>query len=209
MCMSVLSVCIYVHCVHAGSKDVKRGLRVLWTSGYRWLWNTMWLLEIEPRSSARTKVAFNHWATTSGHATSSGQCVMAQQVKMLAVQAWQLQLDHRTCIKIEAENRLQRYPLTSYAQAHTIVTHNTFKRPIHTRYLILVSRMWIGGGALQILTMWMLMLENCVSFSLCYVGPGDWTQIIELSGLYLMSHLSTYHLQKFIFRVFCIYVLPL
>ena len=33
---------------------------------YRWLWDTTWVLEIQPGSSARAMSAFNYWVITPG-----------------------------------------------------------------------------------------------------------------------------------------------
>jgi hypothetical protein len=61
--MSLLCVCKCICTKYmAGTPRVRRRYRFPWQWGYKWLWATVWLLRTEPRSSAGTSSAFNHWA---------------------------------------------------------------------------------------------------------------------------------------------------
>jgi hypothetical protein len=57
-------ICL-VFCSHAclcTMRVPRKGSQVAWNGSYRWLWAAMWVLGIEPGSSAGT---FNHWAISS------------------------------------------------------------------------------------------------------------------------------------------------
>lgn len=43
--------------------EIRRGHWMPWNYTYGWLWATIWMLGIEPRSFARTRSALNYWDT--------------------------------------------------------------------------------------------------------------------------------------------------
>ena len=47
--------------VHAMSKAATRGIQIPWNWNNKWSWATMWILEVETRSSRRA-ASVNHWA---------------------------------------------------------------------------------------------------------------------------------------------------
>ena len=49
---------IYISTLMLSSETPEEGFG----SHYRWLWATIWLLEIEPRATGRAASALNHWA---------------------------------------------------------------------------------------------------------------------------------------------------
>jgi hypothetical protein len=58
-----LSPCTYVYCVQVLAEDRRRH-QISWSRSYRCVGATMWVLEIELRSSARAMSAFDYWAST-------------------------------------------------------------------------------------------------------------------------------------------------
>lgn len=56
-----ICVCLYWFICSTFMKDMKgqRGLWMLWSYSYRQFWATMWVLEMEPRSSTRREYTFN------------------------------------------------------------------------------------------------------------------------------------------------------
>ena len=60
MCVNVLLACMHVHYVHAVAVEARRGCQ----SPHNW--SFMWVMGIEPGSSARSASAFNHGATFAG-----------------------------------------------------------------------------------------------------------------------------------------------
>jgi hypothetical protein len=54
---------MYVSTLSLSSDTPEEGIR----SYYRWLWATVWLLEIELRTSGRAGSALSHWAISPAH----------------------------------------------------------------------------------------------------------------------------------------------
>lgn len=59
-CLHVYSCTMCMHCLPLPEEGIK-------SPGTRWLWATIWVLGIKPRSSARAASALNHWASSSSY----------------------------------------------------------------------------------------------------------------------------------------------
>lgn len=63
------SVCIH-ECMYSkyvpNATRRHRGHQFPWNWNCKWLWATMWILGIKPRSSAKATCAINHWAIGPG-----------------------------------------------------------------------------------------------------------------------------------------------
>lgn len=59
MRMGVLPACIFIHHVHTMSWRLEEGIKSLRQWSYKWLLAAIWVLGIEPRSTARADTAFN------------------------------------------------------------------------------------------------------------------------------------------------------
>jgi hypothetical protein len=58
--LECIAVCVHSFC--GGAQQARGWYRIPWTKRFRKLWATIWMLEIEPRSSARAASALNHQA---------------------------------------------------------------------------------------------------------------------------------------------------
>lgn len=61
MYMGVLPAYICTPCMSRAHRG-QRGCWIPWNRSYRWLWDTIWMLRIEPQSFAGTAGVLNHWA---------------------------------------------------------------------------------------------------------------------------------------------------
>lgn len=61
-CFAYMYVCEL--CVRLVIVKVRWGCCIPWNWSSRWLWAAIWVLGINPRSSARTVIAFNYWANS-------------------------------------------------------------------------------------------------------------------------------------------------
>lgn len=57
-------MCVCEPCVCLMPREVRR-LQSLWNCSRRWLWAAIWVLQTEPRTSAREVSTLNHWTISS------------------------------------------------------------------------------------------------------------------------------------------------